>query len=337
MWVQTVNRGIDSLQNGAFEGAKKEFRAANALMLKSNVALFYLGGIFANEAESDSALHYFKQVADMGLADAEHLENYHTAVENVAMLYQMLGEWDSTVVWFEKVREIDPTNNDALFGMAEAYFNLGDEARTLEIFDMVLADAASMSSLDLFSTGVRLFNVSEFDKAEQAFDAGLEKNPFYRDALFNLANTLLEISQDASRPQADRGAALQKMDDVVHRLFEVDPVNRATYRILAAAHTLQGLDDSTAAILDEIEGLTYEVSVDISRPTSEGYVAAGRIINLKDTPTNVPPITLEFLDGTGQVVATDTIGGETLGPGASGRFNSTQAGDIVAWRYRVGS
>ena len=337
MWVQTVNRGIDSLQSGSFEGAKEEFRSANALMQESNVALFYMGGIFANEADSDSALYYFKKVADIGMADAEHLENYHTAVENVATLYQMLGEWDSTIVWFEKVREVDPTNNDALFGMAEAYSNLGDQARTLEIFDMVLADAASMNSLDLFSTGVKLFNASEFDKAVEAFESGLEKNPFYRDALFNLANTYLEISQDASRPQAERDAALRKMDDVVHRLFEVDPKNRGTYRILAAAHTLQDMDDSSAAILDEMEALTYEVSVDISRPVSAGYMAAGRIINLKDTPTDVPSITLEFLDGTGQVVATDTIGGETLGPNASGRFNSTQAGDILAWRYRVGS
>ena len=337
MWVQAVNRGIDSLQNGALEGAKEEFRSANALLLTSNVALFYLGGVFANEAESDSALHYFKQVADMGLADAEHLENYHTAVENVATLYHMLGEWDSTIVWFEKVREIDPTNNDALFGMAEAYFNLGDQARTLEIFDLVLADAASMNSLDLFNTGVRLFHVNEFDKAVQAFEAGLEKNRFHRDALFNLANTFMEISQDESRPRAERDAALRQMDEIVHRLFEVDPKNRGTYRILAAAHTLQGLHDSTEVIMDEMESLTYEIAVDISRPMSGGYTAAGRIINLKDTPTDVPSITLEFLDGTGQVVASDTIGGETLGPSESSRFNSTQAGDIVAWRYRVGS
>ena len=127
------------------------------------------------------------------------------------------------------------------------------------------------------------------------------------------------------------------MDEMVHRLYDVDPNNRSTYRIMAAAHTLQGLTDSTEIIMDQMDALTFEISVDLARPTSGVYTTAGRIINLKDTSTDVPTITLEFLDATGAVVATDTIGGETLGPNESKRFQSSQAGDIVAWRYRVGS
>jgi tetratricopeptide (TPR) repeat protein len=337
LWVHSINSGIDSMNAYAYEGAKREFRNANAILLESNVGLFYLGGIFAQEGDVDSALYYFKQVAEMGTADAEHLENYHTAVENTATIYQMLGDWDSTIVWFEKLREIDPANTDAVFGMAEAYTELGDQERALEMYDEVLANAASMEARDLFVMGVFLFNATQFDKAVEAFEAGLEKNPHYRDAMFNLANTYMEIAQDESRPQAERDNALQEMDGLTHRLLEIDPKNRDTYRILAAAHSLQGLTDSTAIIMEEIDALTYEVAVDLSRPMSGGFTLAGRLINLRDSPTDVPVITFEFLDAAGNVLATETVGGESLGPNETKRFDTAQVGEIVAWRYRVGS
>jgi tetratricopeptide (TPR) repeat protein len=339
MWVKAVNRGIDSIQNGMYEGAKHELRGANAIYQRSNVSYFYLASVFADEGDADSALYYFKKVVEMGPGDVEHIDNYNISVENVATLYQMLGDWDSTVVWFQKVRENDPTNSDAMFGMAEAYSELGNEAEAIKIYDEVLANAANMSALDLFSAGGKLFNASEFDKAAQAFEAGLEKNPYYRDALFNLANTYLEIAQDESRPQAERDEALRKMDDVTHRLVEVDPHSRVVYRILAAAHTLQGMDDSTEIIMQTMEALTFEVAVDLSRSTDGGYMVAGRIINLKkDAETAVPTITFEFLDASGNVIDSETTGGQTLAAGASTQFHLTAPGEgIVAWRYKTGT
>ncbi len=338
LWVRLVNRGIDSMQAYAFDGAKDEFRNANDLSQQSNVGLFYLAGIFGQEGELDSALYYFKRVAEVGTADTAHMENYDTAVENVATLYQMLGEWDSTIVWYEKVRETEPNNPDALFGIAEAHAELGNQAEALVIYDEILVNADKMSWLDLFSVGVSLFNAEEFERAVQAFKAGLQKNPYYRDGLFNLANTYLELAQDPGRPRSERDQALREMDSVTHRLIDIDPANRQTYRILAAAHSLQGMDDSTAIIMDRMDALTFEVVVDNSRPISGGFAVAGRLVNVKSTPTTVPTITFEFLDASGNVVSTGTIGGETLGPDESKRFDLTQASEsIVAWRYRAGS
>lgn len=338
MWVRAVNRGIDSIQNGLYEGAQQELRGANAIFTRSNVALFYLASVFAELGEADSALHYFKRVVELGTSDLEHIDNYNTSVENVATLHQMLGDWDSSIVWYEKLREIDPENSDALFAMAEAYSEMGDDAAALQIYDEVLANAAAMNALDLFNIGGKLFNAAEFDKAVTAFEAGLEKNPYYRDALFNLANTYLEIGQDQSRPQSERDAALQKMDDVTHRLVEVDPNSRVVYRILAAAHTLQGMDDTTEVIMDAMDALTFEVAVDLSRPTAGAFTVAGRLINLKDGETAVPTITFEFVDATGNVVSTETVGNESLAASASSRFQTTATGEgIVAWRYTVGT
>jgi tetratricopeptide (TPR) repeat protein len=338
LYVRAVNRGIDSLQNFANDGAKLEFRNAGAVWPTSNVPPFYLASVFGEEGEIDSSLYYFGRVTEIGMADTAHLDNYNTSVENMAILYQMIEEHDSTIAWFKILREIDPSNNEALLGIAEAYTYLGDTENAGLFFDSVLANAQSMSDLDLMNAGVKLFNSDEFDRALAAFEAGLAKNPFHRDGLYNLSNTYLAVYDDASRPQSERDEALRKMDETTHRLVEVDPQNREAYRILAAAHQMQGMDDSTAAVMDVIDSFAYEISIDLARPESGMYLVAGRVVNLRESQTTFPEITFEFLDATGNVVATDAVAGAALDASSSTRFDfrPTEPG-ILAWRYRVGS
>ena len=338
LWVQTVNAGIDSLRAGSYEGAREAFRKANAIQTEANVAYFYLASVFADEGETDSALYYFKRVTAIGTADTAHLDNYQTAVENVATLHHMLEEWDSAAVWYKRARELNPSNADALFGLAEAYAGMGEQDRVVMIYDSVLANPAGMKDVDLFNAGVKLFNADEFDRAVQAFEAGLEKNGFHRDALYNLANTYLAIVNDANQPQSQRDEALTKMAEVTHRLVAVDPRNRSSFRLLAAAHSLQNMDDTTVVILREVDALTFEVVVDISRPITGGYSVHGRVVNLEDTEMAFPTITFEFLDGAGKFVSSHDIPGETLTPKGSKRFSLTGASEaIVAWRYKIGS
>jgi len=317
---------------------------ANAIYHDANVGFFYMASLFADEGESDSALYYYKKVAAIGTSDTAHIDNYHTSVENIATIHHMLAqdltdetEWDSTIVWYQKLRELDPTNSDALFGMAEAYSELGDQQHAVVLYDSVLANPGAMKDVDLFNAGVKLFNSDNFDRATRAFEAGLEKNPNHRDALFNLANTYLMIAQDAGRPRAARNAALQKMDAVAHRLLAIDPKNREVYRVLAAAHQLQNMEDTSKTIMDAMDALTYEVAVDFSRASQGGYVVAGRVVNLKESQTNVPNIVFEFLDASGAVVATETIPAQSLASKASARFTFNEGPEVVAWRYRAAS
>ena len=338
VYVRAVNNGIDSLQNFANDGAKGEFRNAGAVWKSSNVPAFYLASVFGEEGEIDSALHYFSEVAKIGEADTAHVDNYHTAIENIAILYQMLEDWDSTVVWYKKTRELDPTNNEALLGIAEAYSYMGDAENAALFYDSVLAKSTEMSDLDLMNAGVKLFNSNEFDRAAQAFEAGLAKNPNHRDGLFNLANTYLAIADDQGRPEAERNDALRKMDAITHRLIRVDPQSREAYRILAAAHQMQGMEDSTAAIMDEVDALDFEVVVDLARPESGTYLVAGRVNNLRERQITFGTVTFEFLDATGTVVATGTVPGEALAAEGSKRFTFRQTEpNIVAWQYRIGS
>ncbi len=335
-WVTHVNNGVDSLQNGSTEGAKDEFRAANAIYQVANVSYFYLGSIFGDELESDSALYYFRKVIEIGAADDEHVENYHQAVANMAIVFSGLEDWDSAAVWYRKVRELDPSDTDALMGLAQAYDAKGDRDRALAVYDSVLANQEQMTDVDLFSTGNKLFGSDKFKLAVDAFEAGLKKNPFHRDALYNLANTYLAIIDAGGQSAGDRKQAAETMDEVARRLVDIDPKNRDALRILAAAHQMRGMEDSTVAVLARVDRLTYEVNVDISRAIRGGYTVRGRVVNLASRSTSVPTITFEFLDSHGGVVNTQTVAAATIEAGQSKRFSFTQAGGlIVAWRYKV--
>jgi len=338
-WVRQVNRGIDLMQAVDYDGALVELGAATHIWNGANVALFYVGSIYANYGETDSALYYFKEVVELGTADTARIDNYNTAVENIATLYHNMGDWDSTIVWYERAREINPENNDLVFGLAEAYAESGNEQRAFAIYDSLLSNADEMNSLDLFNAAVKLFNADEFERASRTFVAGLESNPYHRDALYNLCNTYLAMGNDDQLSQSERDEAVAQMGDAANRLIEVDPQNRDPRRLLAAALQLAGDEDGAVAAMDEMNLFTFEVAVDISRPITGGYELHGRLTNLADdAETTTSALTFEFMNGAGEVVGTDTVQPETLAAGATSRFSLGAAGEgIVAWRYRVGS
>ena len=337
LWVNNVNIAVDSINAGALEGAKGPLRAASSVYREKNAAHFYLGMIFADEGETDSAIAYFKGVTEMGDSVPEGAENYLTAIDNIATLYQQLEEWDSAAVWYQREREANPMNTDAMFGLADAYSNMGENDKAIAIYDSILGGTADMKALDLFNAGVKLFNSDQYILAARAFEAGLEQNPYHRDALLNCANTYLAIANDQDRPAAERNEAGQKMEAVARRLVDVDPMNRGSLRLLAASYQMQTRDDSTVAILGRVDALNYEVVVDISRPMNNGYAVMGRVVNLVDTETVYPTITFEFLDPQGTVVTSEAQAGSSLAGKASDRFQFTQEGEIVAWRYKIGS
>ncbi len=69
LWVPTMNLAMDSMRDGAYEGAKAVLRMAYAVWDQDNLTPYYLGRIYGNEGDLDSAIHYFKQVIALGTAD----------------------------------------------------------------------------------------------------------------------------------------------------------------------------------------------------------------------------------------------------------------------------
>ena len=233
---------------------------------------------------------------------------------------------------FESYLKEKPTDANAQAGLARALQATGDTAAIGNIFNDMLANPSAYSELQLFEAGVGAARAQRAADAARLFEAGLQRNPYYRDALYNLANMYMGL-QDS-----------EKMLPVTRRLVEVDPSNPNNWTLLAASYQVQAKKETNAArkkalndsVLKYIEmGEKLPVAVTFSAFDHSGatHRLVGSVEN-RGTAARTFKARFEFLDATGKVVATKE---QTVGPvPAKERMQFEvvveQAG-IVAFRY----
>src|SRR5437763_1147125 len=124
---------------------------------------------------------------------------------------------------------------------------------------------------------------------------------------------------------------------VAQRLLLLDPLNRASLRLVAAGWDFGGRRDSTRAYVARADsGLAVEITVPTFVPDTAGASLDAGALNVKSTPSTPFRLTVEFLDASGQVVATATHDVPSLSPRQSHAFALQVSGKRIAgWRYRV--
>lgn len=286
-WVPNVQAAAEALNKNDMPAAKAAFRKANAIYQDDPIGFYYLANVFINENEIDSAIVYFrKTVGVANKEDTSQTETYETSVFNVGRLFHQKQQWDSAAAWYERYRREKPGDTQALTGLAVVYDASGDTARAAKLYDEILLNSESVPALDLFSAGIQLFRSNQYDRAAVAFRAVLKKNPYYRDALYNLASTYLTTGSvrdtTLSQAQKDSLARLvgEKMLPVAKQMVALDGQNRNTLRMLAVAYQYLGLQDSVLRELEKAEALPFEVNVLAFQPTQGGHLIQGTLNGL---------------------------------------------------------
>lgn len=335
LWVQRINRAVDTLRAGDFDAAKEILREANRLDQSENVGFYYLGRIFANEAELDSAKLYFQRVAEMPVTDTTRAANRLDAIASLAKLHFELEEWDSAAVWYERLREAKPRDPEALVNLAQAYAEAGDQTRASALYDTVFAMAEAMSADDLFRAAESLYSGRQYLLAARAYRLGLEKNPYAGRARVDLANAYRAVALDPQAPAAQRREASRGMLAAARELVREHPLNAEAIRLLAAAYQLTGHSDSTDIVLAALDQLDVELEILQAERVDGGYVVQGLFKNRRDRQLRAPIVTFEFLDASGNVVDRQQAGGMALAGRRDAAFSLTATGDIVGYRYRT--
>jgi hypothetical protein len=157
----------------------------------------------------------------------------------------------------------------------------------------------------------------------QTYQAGLEKNPFYRDALYNLTGISFMLS--------DTSKALR----LAQRLYAVDPLNRLTLAKLAGAWQLVGKKDSALYYITLADSLPIEITVGKFTTNDQGAAVEGLFTNFHSKPSPPVKVTFELLDGRGNVVASlpQDAPAVEAGGNQSFKFRTGQKG-VIAWRYK---
>ena len=159
--------------------------------------------------------------------------------------------------------------------------------------------------------------------AARAYEAGLAKDPYYREALYNLTGVYYLLGDTV------------KVLPLAQRLVAVDPLNRTSLAKLAGAWQVRGNKDSTLHYLTIADSLSLEVSVGTFTPRDSGVALSGLFTNPKAKQSPPAAVTFEFLNGKGDVVAADTTRVPAIDASGNHAFEIKKSGaGIVAWRYR---
>lgn len=218
--------------------------------------------------------------------------------------------------------------------LATALQQSGDTAGVAKLGAEMLANPAAYSDFQLFDAATAAFQAKNEANAAKLFEAGLQKNPYYRPALFNLVNTYFAMKQ------WDRMLATAKT------LVQVDPDNPDNWQLLAlatenAAKSLpaaaKGVQmDSARAYLDRSAALPARVNfTDFSR-RADSTSLSGTVENLGKAAKTFT-LRFDFLDGTGAVVASKEATvkvGPKGSPTATGEFTVGIPQQAAAFRYQ---
>ena len=218
-----------------------------------------------------------------------------------------------------------PADPEAAISLATLYAQSGRWARAAAAFDSLAAHAPDLEADALFGPGTRMVEQGLYRAGARALTLGLARNPYRRDALFSLAVAYYQLRDSAS------------LLPVAQRLLGLDPLNRASLRLVAAGWDFSGRRDSTKAYVARADSaLAVEISVPSFVPDTAGASLAAAALNLKSTPSSPFHLTVEFVDASGQVVATAPHDVPSLSPRQSHAFELQVSGKRIAgWRYRV--
>jgi len=218
-----------------------------------------------------------------------------------------------------------PGELDAATTLATLYGQSGHAAQAAAVFDSLVAHSKDLDPDALFGPGTRMVGQGLYRPAARALTLGLAKNPYRRDALFSLAVAYYQLH--------DSTALLP----TAQRLLALDPLNRASLKLMAAGWDFRRQRDSTKAYVARADaGLAVEITVLSFVPDSEGAALSAAATNLKAAPSNPLHLTFEFLDPAGQVIATQTQDVPAMSPRQSQAFDLKVSGRRVAgWRYRA--
>ena len=109
------------------------------------------------------------------------------------------------------------------------YRQSGQAAKADSIDQAMVAEFSSMnydslSTGDLMAVGVSMFNAKKYQEAADVFEKVCgRKNPWSRDAVYNLANTYLALQN------------WPKLVEVGHQLAMIEPLNEDAYRLTGQA------------------------------------------------------------------------------------------------------
>jgi cytochrome c-type biogenesis protein CcmH/NrfG len=296
---------------------------------------FYNTGVlFATTNQHDSSAYYFKLAIEKAGADPRFVKDKLNATLNLASMYQALGKHAEAVVEFRTFLAAEPNDLEAKRAMASSLRLSGQAEEAGKIESAMLASAiadGTATASELMVIGVGLFQDKKYAEAGDAFGKALEKEPFNRDARFNLANVYL--AQKNGPKLVETGQALVAME----------PLNTINVKLVAEGHRADNDQEKLLAEVVKVMAMPTTMTVDSFRIRKDGARVTATAKGLdattvdgKPLPAAAKTINFEFINAAGAVVVSTEVAIPALKAGESHPIEIDLKGaEIAGWRYTV--
>jgi hypothetical protein len=271
---------------------------------------------------------------------------------------------------YRKLLDVPGTKGQYLTSGRSNYQNAlllsGDSVAFVATYAPMLTTPANYDYLDLLNSAVAAARANKSADAARWFEASLSQNPNSRDALYNLALTYLSLEQnDKVVPLVTRLVTIDPGNPENYNLAARAFLAQA--RAATAAKKLPlvaAYNDSTMQWYARGNRLPIEVVFTQLNPTDKQMLVAGTVTDRRDKMDAAPdapavpargakksppakakpvltptPVTLKFeaLDGKGNVIGSQSVTTEPLGPGAKASFSLTiPVANAAGFRYTIG-
>ncbi|MCH7565922.1 MAG: tetratricopeptide repeat protein [Gemmatimonadetes bacterium] len=254
-WVDAYNEALE-LREVDEQAALDLFIKANIVLKDRPEAYLSIASILAGRSEYQEAIDAYEEVVrsiDLPATrdrEEETLANWADfrtmALLNIGQLYLGTDRPEEAAEAYQAVLDADPDNGRARGSLAIAVAAGGEGEAALGMYEKILADTLS-SEYDFYNAGVGFYQAEVWDRAAVAFRLVVDSNPMHRDALQNMAQSMLLAGQ------------YEELLPFSKQLLEMDPQNEVAFRFHARALVETGKSDEGVALMETMAELPFLV------------------------------------------------------------------------------
>lgn len=368
-WVNAYNAGAAALQAGDTDKALAYFQGADLVYQARPEARIALGSLYSRTGQPDKALEAYEGALEIlngpipeGMGE-EQAANWRDDRQGVSMsaaqLAAQTGNYqEASDILGNLLAKADSMSESArlsaMTAQAGYLAQAGHPDQAEAIYDTVLA-RPDLSSDDYFQIGIGFFNTGDYDRAASAFDKAAQMNPYSRDALLNLVQSLYSQATELEKGEATPERN-QQLNDIYDRILtaaqqvrDFDPLNRnllsfmlRAYRgkaELASGSAAQELTQKTQQLYRTYQGQKYEVNnINLSLLPNDQAKLTGEFTNLAGTAGEQVQIRFQVLNKDGQTLDTKDVTVTVPEENQAVDFDTTvsfPSDQFGGWKYEI--
>jgi len=337
-FINRYEEASPALQSGDYEQAAEILEGAQAIFPDRPEALITLAQLYAQLRNHDLALERidqataFFQSERMSEVDPETAASWQQQADELPMMRAQVlidaGRYEEALPTYRAIAEADPSDITASQDLAAILMQIGREDEALQVYESILT-RPNLRGQDFYRVGVGFYQVSDYERAAEAFGRAATTGPRDRDAIEMWARSL----------QLD--SAYAQVPPVAERWMELDPASQIAITILAQAVNAQGDAQRAGEIIRRVDALPISVGdLEMRRFSNGGAEVSGAVTNRSLAPGSNVTLTFTFYSESGATLGTATqqvrVGTPAMAEVFTVEFSSTEQVGGYGYTYTAG-